>query len=149
MKLLASLVPVGFACTALVGCGQASPESLGATAAHVPNPPNRVVVYYMHRTVRCFSCLWMETTTRQALQETFPSELASGRLELKVEDYQKRADLAKQYGVYTVSVLVVGVADGREVWHQDLDRIWDLKMKNDEFHAYIAEAVRAALREAI
>jgi hypothetical protein len=145
VKLLTSLVLTVLAGMVLAGCGQTSADSLIATTANAPKPPNRVVVYYMHRTVRCVSCLWMEATTRQALQESFPSELASGRLELKVEDYQKREDLAKQYGVYTVSVLVVNVADGKEASHQGLERVWELKGKNDEFRAYITEAVRAAL----
>jgi hypothetical protein len=145
VKFLTSLVLMGLAGMVLVGCGQTSTESLGATAANAPKPPYRVVVYYMHRTVRCVSCLWMEAATRQSLQESFASELASGRLELKVEDYQKREDLAKQYGVYTVSVLVVSVADGKEASHQGLERVWELKGKNDEFRAYVTEAVRAAL----
>ena len=99
----------------------------------------------MHRTFRCFSCLWIENTTRQTLQETFPSELASGRLNFQVEDYMKREDLARRYHVQWVSVVVVNVAEGREVSHQTLEKVWGLKGKNDEFSAYITEAVRAAL----
>ena len=145
MKFLAPFVLAGLASMAMVGCGQASTDSLGAATANAPKPPNRVVVYYMHRTFRCFSCLWIENTTRQTLKDTFPSELASGRLDLQVEDYMKREDLAKRYDVQTVSIVVVNVADGQEVSHQTLEKVWDLKMKNDEFRAYITEAVRAAL----
>jgi hypothetical protein len=145
MKSITSLVLMGLAGMALVGCGQTSTDSLGAATANAPKPPNRVVVYYMHRTFRCFSCQWIESTTRQTLKETFPSELASGRLEFHVEDYMKREDLAKRYDVQTVSVVVVNVVDGQEVSHQTLEKVWDLKMKNNEFRAYITEAVRAAL----
>lgn len=147
MKCLTSLVLMGLAGMVLGGCGQPSTDSPGAATTSAPVSANKVVVYYMHRTIRCFTCQRMEAATRQALQESFPSEIASGRLELKVEDYQKREDLAKQYGVHTVSVLVVTVADGREVSHRDLDRIWDLQMRNDAFRAYITEAVRAAMGE--
>jgi hypothetical protein len=145
MKCLTFLVLMGLAGMALVGCGQTPTDSLGATTANAPKPPNRVVVYYMYRTFRCFSCLWIENTTRQTLKETFPSELASGRLDFQVEDYMKRDDLAKRYDVQTVSVVVVNVVDGREVSHQTLEKAWDLKLKNDEFRAYVNEAVRAAL----
>jgi hypothetical protein len=145
MKCLTFLVLMGLAGMALVGCGQTPTDSLGTTAANAPKPANRVVVYYMHRTFRCFSCLWIENTTRQTLKDTFPSELASGRLDFQVEDYMKREDLAKRYDVQTVSVVVVNVVDGREVSHQTLEKAWDLKLKNDEFRAYVNEAVRAAL----
>ena len=112
LKFLASLVLVVLTSVGLAACGQTSTESFGATTANAPKPPNRVV-YYMHRTFRCFSCLWIENTTRQTLKETFPSELASGRLDFQVEDYMKREDLAKRYDVQWVSVVVVSVADGR------------------------------------
>jgi hypothetical protein len=148
MKLLASLLLAGLAGMVLVGCGQTPAEPLGAKTANAVKPPNRVVVYYMHRTVRCFSCQWMEAATRQALQESFPSELASGRLELRLENYEKREDLARRYSVHTVSVIIASVAEGREASFQDLDRIWGLKGESDEFRTYIAGAVRTALAKA-
>lgn len=148
MRFLAPIVAAALASMVLVGCGEASTASVTAATANTPNPANRVVVYYMHRTFRCFSCLWIENTMRQTLKESFPSELASGRLELRVEDYWKRKDLARQYDVNTVSIVVVNVADGQEVSHRTLDKVWDLKLKNEEFRAYITEAVRAALNKA-
>jgi hypothetical protein len=129
----------------LAGCVQTPPDSPGEAMADVSKPPNRVVVYYLHRTFRCASCLWMETTTQQTLQDTFPSELASGRLDFEVEDYMKRKDLAKRFDVQDVAVVVVNVVDGREASHQTLEKAWDLTMKDAEFRAYITESVRAAL----
>jgi len=147
MKYLASLVLIGLAGMALIGCGQTAPQSLGAASANAPKPPNRVVVYYMHRTFRCFSCLWIEKTVRQTLEESFPSEMSSGRVEFQVEDYWQQKDLANRYDVKTVSVVVVNVVNGREVSHRTLDRVWELKGKTDESRKYIAEAVRAALEK--
>ena len=145
MKIAVSAMVTGLAALFLTGCEPMTVGSPPRMEAAAPRTGNRVVVYYMHRTFRCSSCLWMEKTTRQSLQESFPSELANGRLELKLENYQNRQDLAKRYDVYTVSVLVVNVADGREVSYQDLDKVWELKGDSDKFRAYITEAVRAAL----
>ncbi len=142
---LAVLAVMAVAAVAADGCGQRSAEPFGPSAASAGKPANRVVVYYLHRTFRCFSCLWIENTTRETLKETFPAELASGRLDFQVEDYVKREDLAKLYSVDWVSVVVVNVAGGREVSHQTLEKVWDLKMRSQEFRAYITEAVRAAL----
>ena len=145
MKFLAPFVLLVLASLAMAGCGQSSTTPVTATAASTSQPTNRVIVYYMHRTFRCMSCLWIENATRETLKDAFPSELASGRLELRVEDYWKREDLAKQYDVDTVSIVVVNVVDGREVSHRTLDKVWSLKMKNDQFRPYVAKAVRAAL----
>ena len=107
MKFLAPFVLLVLASLAMAGCGQSSTTPVTATAASTSQPTNRVIVYYMHRTFRCFSCLWIENTTRQTLKDTFSFELASGRLDFQVEDYWKREDLAKRYDVQTVSVVVV------------------------------------------
>jgi len=144
MNRLAFLVLNGLTGLMWVGCGQTPTDSLGTTTVNTPKPANRVAMYYMHRTFRCFSCLWIENTTREALKESFPSELASGRLEFQVEDYWKREDLSKRYDVQAVSIVVVNIADGREFSHQTLEKVWDLKGK-PEFRAYVVDAVRAAL----
>jgi hypothetical protein len=141
MKFLTALVLMGLAGVALVGCDDISAGSFGATTPNAPESSNRVIVYYMHRTVNCPDCLWIENTTRQTLKDAFPSELASGRLAF-------RQDLAKRYDVEGVSIVVVNGADGRDVSSRALEKVWDLKRKTAEFRAYIIEAVRAALNKA-
>ena len=147
MKLLTAVVLTGLAGMVQVGCSQTSTESLGMTPASTPKPADRVVVLYMHRTYRCIKCVWIEDNTRQTLRDKFSSELASGRLDFQVEEYGKREDLAKRYDGYTASVVVIHIANGREVAYHDLDRVWELHGESEEFRAYITEAVRAALRK--
>ena len=139
MKCLAALVLLGVAGMPVIGCSQPSTDSLRATDPPVLNSANRVVVYCIHSRRHCPGCDWIENTTRQTLTDTFPSELASGRLTIQ-------EDLAKRYNVQGVSVLVVNRADGREVSYQTLEKVWDLKMQNAEFRTYIIEEVRAALK---
>lgn len=138
---------------AVAASGCAAPSAATRSGAPAAPPSGgagspKVVVYYMHRTFRCISCLWIEHQTRKTLEEAFPSDLASGRLELRVADYWIQKDLAARYGVDTVSVVVVSLSEGQEVSHQTLDRVWELKGKSDEFRAYVADAVRAALAAA-
>jgi len=54
-------------------------------------------------------------------------------------------NLADRYGVDTVSVVVVTVADGKEVSHENLERVWELKGDASELRNYVTQAVRAAL----
>lgn len=122
--------------------------SLTTQSQSAAAPSDRVVVYYMHRSLRCVSCLTIEHQTRQGLNESFAPELASGEVEFRSEDYWLNEPLAKRYGVDTVSVVVVTVADGREVSHENLARVWELKGNAAELRAYIAQAVRGALAKA-
>ena len=135
----------GLAVLLLAGCDLTSSDPQGAPTASPAKPPSKVVVYYAHRTFRCMSCLWIEKTTRQTLDDSFSKELASGRLEFRVVDYWVDKDLAKRYDVQTVSVIVVNVSDGRDLSHVNMDRVWSLKGDTQAFQAYVADGVRAAL----
>lgn len=145
--ILLIVVLVGMAGPLLIGCSTVTPAPVGMASVDEPRPDSRVVVYYTHRTFRCFSCLWLEKTTRQTLEDSFASELAAGRLEFRVVDYWADRSLAERYGVDTVSVIVVNIVKGEEVSHRTLERLWDLKAHPDELRAYIKEAVRAALEK--
>jgi len=145
--VLLIVVLVGMAGPLLIGCSAVTPASVGMASVDEHQLDSRVVVYYTHRTFRCFSCLWLEKTTHQALEDSFASELAAGRLEFRVVDYWADRSLAERYGVGTVSVIVVNIVKGEEVSHRTLERLWDLKAHPDELRAYIKEAVRAALEE--
>lgn len=130
----------------LGGCGSQAP----LTAQHpgAAKPSDRVVVYYMHRTFRCISCLSIEKETRQTLEDNFASNLASGQVEFKSEDYWINKNLVNRYGVDTVSVVVAVMAGGQEVSHENLERVWELKGRPAELRNYIAQAVRSALDKA-
>lgn len=52
-----------------------------------PVEASRVVVSYFHPTIRCETCLKIEALTERALREAFADELASGRLEWHVMDF--------------------------------------------------------------
>lgn len=127
----------------LAGCGSQAP--LAGQSSNLAAPSNRVVVYYMHRTFRCISCLSIEKKTRQALDDAFAQQLASGQVGFRSEDYWVNKDLANRYGVDTVSVVVVAIAGGKEVSHENLERVWELKGRPAELRDYVAQAVRAAL----
>ncbi len=138
------LALAGFGCGGCSGGWPGRPLGLAElTPAQAQSP--RVVVYYMHRTLRCISCLSIEKMTRDALTEQFAAELASGRLQFRVADYWIDQDLARQYDVTTVSVVTVNLTGGREVSHRTLDRVWELKGRPAEFETYVVESVRAAL----
>ena len=144
MKCSITVVVLGLAGLTLAGC--ASQASLASQNPGTVKPS--VVVYYMHGTARCTSCLSIEKEVRKALDDAFASELASGQVEFRSEDYWVNENLANRYGVDRASVVVVVVADGQEVSHENLDRVWELKSKPAELRSYVDQAVRTALAKA-
>jgi hypothetical protein len=95
-----------------------------------------IVVYYLHTTGRCSTCLKMEKYTDEALKTFFAKELHAGRIEWKVLDVQlpKNNQFIKDYNLYTKSVVVSEMKAGKEIRWKNLDQIW---MKANSKYAYM------------
>ena len=85
----------------------------------------------------------MEKYTDEALKAYFPNELKSGKIEWKVIDVEKpeNSHFIKEYGLYTKSVIISKVKDGKELKWKNLDEIWMKVRDKDSYMAYIKEDV--------
>ena len=50
---------------------------------------SKLVVYYFHRTARCYSCNRIEQLTKETVQESFGPEVADGSLEFLLYAFMK------------------------------------------------------------
>lgn len=132
----------------VAGCADpSSPGGQAVTRADLDGGPAKaqVVVYYFHRTFRCFSCTRMEHMVRAALQEEFSTELADGTVVWKSVDYQQHETLARQYGVVGPSVVVSPTTGAAETSYEKLNQLWGMV---DE-HEMFSEELRAAVVKAM
>jgi hypothetical protein len=108
----------------------------------------KVVVYYFHSTFRCQSCNMIEKFTKEAIESGFASELKNGSLEMKVINVEEKGNehFAEDYKLYTKSVIVSDVKDGKEITWKNLDKIWTLLGDQIKFKDYIQTEVRASLK---
>ena len=126
-----------------------TPRSVGSVAVAASKSTSaskgRLVVSYLHTTTRCFSCIQIEDFTSWAVHEDFASELADGRLEWRVlnVDEPENAHFTKDYQLYTKSVILSWVENGREVRWKNLERVWKLLDDQKEFHAYVVSEIRS------
>lgn len=124
-----------------VRTGGASP------AATQPAGSNRVIVYYMHGTVRCVTCNRIEKMAAELVDSQFARARQDGRLVWREVNFQEDEQLAKRYDVASSCVVVVKVRDGREVDFRRVDEVWTLADKPEEFNACLTGAIRAYLGE--
>jgi hypothetical protein len=105
----------------------------------------KLIVYYFHTTTRCVSCLKIENLTQFTLESDFPSELAAGLIEWRPVnlDTPGNGHFAKEYGLYTKSVVLSEVLDGRETRWRNLENVWHLLPDPDGFRRYVEEEVRS------
>ncbi len=128
--------------------GAAVPDSLEPVELHAPRS-DRVVAYYLHRTIRCETCLKFEAYADEALRSSFPEELADGRLVwsvLNVDD-ESSATLVDVYDIFESSLVVSTVDAGEERSWEKLEAIWGLVGDKPSFLSYIQSEVEARLNE--
>jgi len=123
------------------------PPATAAPPVETPAVP-QVVVYYLHTTTRCPSCMKIESYTAAAVTgPRFSDALAKGRLAWKVlnTDEPANAHFVQEYQLVTKSVVLSEVVKGKELRWKRLDRVWDLLDDETAFRAYIEGEVAAFL----
>jgi hypothetical protein len=135
-----SLLLIGLAASPGV---PAEPEAI-APAGHV------VRVYYFHTTQRCASCKKIEAYSEEAVREGFARELGAGALEWKSLNLDDAANrhFVEDYQLYTKSLVVVDLRNGKEVRWKNLPRIWELLRDDVAFRQYVKREVHEYLEAA-
>ncbi len=110
-------------------------EAIGTTEA----PNEQVIVYYLHGTRRCATCLKLETYSEEAVTAAFATQLENGEMVWKTVDYDEEDNrhYIEDYQLFTKAVILSRVADGKETEWKNLDRIWKLVGDKDEFISYV------------
>lgn len=129
----------------------AAPVAAPPTApTAVPPPaarPGTVFVTYFHTTARCTSCLKIEDLTASTMTTRFAAPIADKRIVWRSVnlDEPENNHFAKDYGLFTKSVVVSEVREGREVRWKNLDKVWNLLGDPEEFRAYVEKEVQGFL----
>ena len=140
------LFPVLLAVVALISSGiiflpsaQAGEDAKGA----------QVVAYYFHGTFRCPTCYKLEQYSKEAIETNFKDALASGNLEFKVVNVEDRGNehYTSDYQLYTKSLILSLVKDGKEIKWKNMDKIWEYVGNKERFIDYVKSGVADLLKE--
>ena len=114
-----------------------------ATAAPV------TIAYYFYNTVRCKSCLAIETMSHEVIEQEFADEIASGRLvwQMKNLDEEENEHFIEDYKLYTKSLVLVEFVNGEQTKWQNCTKVWELLNKEKKFKKYVREEVKTFLGE--
>lgn len=113
-------------------------------------PPVKVIAYYFHTTVRCPTCRSIETFSKEAVEKGFAAELKNGAVEWRPVNVQlpQNRHFVRQYRLFTRSLVLVKVRDGKHVEWRNLEKVWELVGKKTNFLAYVQSNVRDYLEGA-
>ena len=108
-----------------------------------------VTAYYFHGTFRCPTCHKLEEYAKEAIETNFQSELASGKLSFKIVNVENKGNehFAKDYQLYTKSVVLSLTRDGKEIRYKNLDKVWEYVRNKNRYESYVRGEVAAFLKE--
>lgn len=109
--------------------------------------PHKVIAYYFHGNVRCATCRRIETYTKEAIDSAFATDLVDGGLEWRVinTDSAHYAHFVDDYKLYTRSVILSDLHEGKEARWKNLEKVWTLSNDKTEFSKYIQTEVKVFL----
>jgi thiol-disulfide isomerase/thioredoxin len=108
---------------------------------------HQVIVYYFHGKFRCQTCKRIEQLTREAVSENFGAELSAGALEMRVINVEvsENSHFSKDYKLFTRSVVVSDMVNGKETQWKNLQKVWELVHQQKAFKDYIRDEIRSYL----
>lgn len=116
-------------------------------AADPALPEDTVIAYYFHRSERCDTCNKMEAYSQAALQSGFAEQLAGGRLQWRVVNYEEPENkhFREDFDLLAPSLVLAAMRDGRQTRFEDLPDIWILVDDQNEFVDYVQRELRGFL----
>jgi len=100
---------------------------------------SKVIVYYFYGKPRCVSCKKIETYTKEAV-----ASLNNNNVDFKAVnlDDSNNKHYSKDYKLYTKSVVLSKVKNGKQVKWKNLNGIWTKLNNEKEFKAYITKEIK-------
>jgi hypothetical protein len=137
--VVASLVYMGLRETGIVGGPSDTSIEYEDIVIAVEGVEPRVIAYFFYGDIRCSTCANLQKYTLDSLQKNFSAEFDSGALQWRTlnRDKPENGHYSTEYGLYSISVVLVAMKDGEELRHKNLEEIWDLEYDPDLYREYI------------
>lgn len=129
----------------------ASGSNISAEKGNIQHPGaatgHQVIVYYFHGKFRCSTCRRIEQLTREAVSENFGDAIGTGALQIKVINVEEpqNSHFSKDYQLFTRSVVVSDMVNGKEKQWKNLQKVWELVRQEKAFKEYIRNEINAYL----
>jgi len=114
------------------------------------SPGAKVHAYYFHGSFRCPTCYKLEQYSREVIETNFKDAISSAKLEFKIVNVEDEGNehYAKDYQLYTKSLVLSLVKDGKEIKWKNLDKIWEYVGNKQRFIDYVKAEITGFLKDA-
>lgn len=100
---------------------------------------DKIVIYYLHMNRRCMTCGKLEAYSKEAIESGFAEQLKDSSIIFRIENFEQEGNehFAKDYQLYSQSLILSRQHDGIEKEWKNLDKIWKLVGNKEEYIAYV------------
>jgi hypothetical protein len=135
--------------------GVKEPAAVPSAAASVNNDTtkapvianSKIMVYYFHGNARCPTCYKLENYAQSEVESDFADAIKKGTLKWKTVNVEEPGNehFNNDYRLYTKSVIISVIDNGKESSWKNLDKIWQLVHEEGKYREYIKNEVKACL----
>jgi len=129
--------------------GKSSVQTTNGTSTNQISQDSHIRVYYMHGTVRCYTCNTIESMAREIVHTKYAPQLNNNSIVWEDIDFQKKPDYAKQFQVVASCVVVAKIENGNTIKFKRLDEVWTKVKSKPEFNSYISEAIDSLMSNGV
>jgi len=119
--------------------------STKADTAKATVATGKIIVYYFHNNMRCPTCYKLENYAKSVVESDFADAIKKGRMEWKTVNVDDKGNehYNDDYKLYSKSVIISTIKDGKEASWKNLDKIWELVHEEGKYREYIKSEVKA------
>ena len=102
-----------------------------------------VIVYYFHGNFRCPTCRNLEQYAKETIENNFSEELVKGELLFKEVNIEEKGNehFVNDYQLYTKSLVLSLMKDGKEIKYKKLDKIWEYVSNKAKYAEYVKDEI--------
>ena len=111
---------------------------------------DQIFVYYLHMNRRCMTCEKLESYSQEAMSTGFAEQMKDSSVVWRVENFEQEGNehFAKDYELFSQSLILSRQHDGKETEWKSLDKIWQLVGNKEKFIAYVQTEVQKFMNPA-
>lgn len=105
-----------------------------------------VIAYYFHRTMRCHTCLTIETNAARVIENNFSQQITDGQLIWMPYNLDEDGlDLAKEFDISVSTLVLAKMQDGKHTKFRKLEKVWEFVGDPAAFENYVKNEVNQFL----
>ncbi len=115
-----------------------------ATTTEKVQKAEQYVISYLHLNRRCSTCKKLEAYSEEAISSAFEKELADSTFIWKSVNFEEEENkhLGITYQLYSQSLVISKLENGKETDWKNLDKIWDFTDDKEKYIAYVQKTVK-------